>query len=168
MDTATEKWDALKALRARTTLSNTLLRHCNGRMDRYGRLLSLVLTAREAGTYEAYTALTETIGGTYNRRTGQTEYAPDNEFRIGSASYTAYYGFVFEQGIRGIPELTLLDPATLAVELAKLAELETLFESRNTTDIVDSMYGRTSRGTYYLPTGEKVTGSRSRQGSLGS
>ena len=159
--TAHEAWETLTTLRAQVATSASMLSIVRGETEIYDRLVALVKTARDAGTYEAYTTLTEAVGGRYNSRTGRHEY--NNEFRVASAFYTTFHKVVF-----GYDNSELFDSAELIALIARKDELEALFETRNTTDQTDAMYGRRSYGTFHKPTSEKVNGSVSRQGSLGS
>ena len=163
MQDAKATYELLTAARKRISTATTLLRHCTGDTDRYGRLVERINAARAIGTYDAYTAFCAAVSGRYNRMTGNYDYADDNEFRITPGLLSTYHGLIM-----GRPDEVLLTAAELAETQAEIDRLSVLFETRNTTDLTDSMYGRKSWGTYHLPTGLKVSGGRDREGSLGS
>lgn len=160
---AHETFKKLQDLRTQTSSEGSLLRHCRGDYDRYGRLRALVLAAREAGTYDAYAELTRTIGGQYNYRTGNTDYAEGNEFRVASAFFGLYHTLVLDR-----PDLPILTKEELEALLTEKGELEALFETRRANTMTDAVYGRTRHSTFFKPTGEQVRTSVDRQGSLGS
>lgn len=162
MATARETWQTLTTLRAHVATSEAINRYCAD-LDSYARLRDLVLAARAVGTYAAYTELYTTLCGRYSHMEGRQVWPEGAEWHVPSACVGIFHGAVL-----GNTEPVILPPEELAAALTQKAELEALFETRNTTDMTDAVYGRRSWGTFYTPTGEQVAGGRDREGSLGT
>ena len=160
MNTATKAWERLTRLTKLVDYSDTLFKNVKRDPALYERLCSLIEEARSQDDwYQAYNDLIEKVAGRYNSGTGFYEYT--NEFKISYGNYS-----VLMAAVEG--RCDLLDGATLVASLAEKEELEAQFERRSTTTIADSMYGRKTWAYVYIPTGEKVSSYRDREGSLGS
>lgn len=152
-------FETLTNLRTEVQTAQALLLRCGGDFAKYDRLLALLNAARAIGGYEAYGDFCSAVCSEYNSRTGGR--TSNNEFSINRA-HCALLHAAFNSK-QDMPSGT-----NLQATLDKLNALDALFERRNTTDICDRMYGRTSWATYYLPTNERVAGGLSNRGSLGS
>jgi hypothetical protein len=169
MTTAQTAYNKLTALQGGLSASSSMLDLCQGDLPRYERLRSLVLAARAEAkalgdaAYDAYTRLTDTVGGRYSVMSGRTVFADDNEFRIASAFMGLFHGLVLGEAEPHLP--TAANLALLVTERDALADE---FETRNTTSQADARYGRRTWGTFHKATGTRMTHCRDREGSLGS